>query len=91
MGLAGGVCAALMVFLFRAFAMPVWAAYLCSAALVSAVELAFGLVFNVRLKLNVWDYSSMPLNFKGQICLRFTLVWGALGVLVWWATRMLFG
>lgn len=26
----------------------------------------------------VWDYSRMPLNYKGQICLPFTLLWAAL-------------
>ena len=27
------------------------------------------------LHLNVWDYSNMPLNVLGQICLPFSLLW----------------
>ena len=23
----------------------------------------------------VWDYSGMPLNYKGQICLPFSILW----------------
>ena len=68
--------------------MPAWAAYLCGAAIVSAVELAFGLVFNVRLGMNVWDYSTVPFNFMGQICLRFSLIWGFAGILVRWAVGL---
>lgn len=89
MGLAGGLCVLLMYLLFSNASMPVWIAYLCGAAIVSAVELTFGLVLNVWLGLNVWDYSALPLNFMGQICLRFTLVWGLAGVLLWWVARLL--
>ncbi len=49
------------------------------ALTVTAVELAFGVVLNLVLKLDVWDYTNVPLNFLGQICLPFTLVWGLLG------------
>lgn len=46
---------------------------------VTAVELAFGIVFNIILKENVWDYSSLPLNFMGQICPLYSILWGFLG------------
>ena len=42
---------------------------------VTAVELVFGLIFNVFLKKNVWDYSKMPLNLGGQICLLYSFFW----------------
>ena len=47
---------------------------------VTAIELLFGVVFNIILKMEVWDYSSMPLNLWGQICPLFTLLWGGLAV-----------
>ena len=50
------------------------------AAAVTVVELAFGLVLNVWLGLGVWDYSNMPLNFMGQICLPFSLLWIPLSI-----------
>ncbi len=48
---------------------------------VTLVELVFGLVFNVLLGQKVWDYSRMPLNLAGQICLPFSVLWGILGAL----------
>ena len=39
------------------------------------LELVFGLVFNRALGMGVWDYSRVPLNLWGQICLPFTLIW----------------
>ena len=42
---------------------------------VTAVELVFGLIFNVFLKKNVWDYSKMPLNLGGQICALYSFFW----------------
>ena len=37
--------------------------------------LDLGLQLNVWLGLGVWDYSGMPLNYKGQICLPFSILW----------------
>lgn len=54
-------------------------ATLCSCA-VTAVELLFGVIFNLILKMNIWDYSQNRFNFLGQICPVFSLIWGALGI-----------
>ena len=48
------------------------------ACVFTLIELAFGLALNVRRKARVWDYSDMPLNYKGQICVPFSLMWAAL-------------
>ena len=58
--------------------MPLWLQALFCAALVTAVELAAGLVLNVWLGLGIWDYSHLPGNLWGQICPQFFLVWVAL-------------
>lgn len=47
---------------------------MCSVA-ITAVEFVSGIVLNVILDLNVWNYSNMPLNIMGQICLPFTIIW----------------
>lgn len=49
-------------------------AVLCAVG-VTLVELVFGLIFNVTLGMNVWDYSHLPLNLFGQICPWFSLLW----------------
>ena len=53
---------------------------LCSLA-VTAVEFVSGCLFNLKMKLNVWDYSDMPFNIKGQVCLLYTLLWGGLSLI----------
>jgi uncharacterized membrane protein len=48
---------------------------LISAFIITSIELIIGLIVNVWLKNNVWDYSNMPYNYKGQICLLFFNIW----------------
>lgn len=45
------------------------------ASLVTAIELFAGIVINRIFRLNVWDYSNMPLNILGQICPSFSFLW----------------
>lgn len=78
--IAGGICFIIFSRIAEKFKEKplVYKAALCSLG-VTAVELAFGIVFNMIFKMNVWDYSKQPFNFLGQICLLFTFLWGALG------------
>lgn len=48
---------------------------LIGAAIITATELISGLILNVWLGLGIWDYSDVPLNFLGQICLPFSAMW----------------
>ena len=57
---------------------PLWLQAAACAALVTAAELAAGLVLNVWLGLGVWDYSCLPGNFLGQICPQFAALWWVL-------------
>ena len=60
------------------WACPLWLQALACAGLVTAVEFVAGLVLNVWLGLGIWDYSHLPFNFMGQICLQFFFVWWGL-------------
>lgn len=46
-----------------------------SAVIVTIIEFFAGIVLNLVLKWNVWDYSNMPFNILGQICVPFTVAW----------------
>ena len=48
---------------------------LVGALLITGIELIFGIIFNIYLGLNVWNYSNLPANFLGQISPFFTLLW----------------
>lgn len=43
--------------------------------LATVLEFATGCVVNLLLGWNVWDYSNIPGNLLGQVCLPFTLLW----------------
>lgn len=45
------------------------------ALIVTSLEFIFGLVLNLYLNLGIWDYSNMPFNILGQICLPFSIAW----------------
>lgn len=51
---------------------------LLGAVIVTSLELVVGIIVNIRLGLEVWDYSNLPYNFMGQIALRYSLMWIAL-------------
>ena len=55
----------------------VWQA-LIGAAAVTVIELISGIVLNLWLGLGIWDYSHLPFNVFGQICLTYSLIWAAL-------------
>lgn len=73
----GGLCFLLcgMVNEHLSWEMPFVLQQAIGALLITALELAFGVVLNRILGLNIWDYSDLPLNFLGQICLPFTAAW----------------
>ena len=81
MMLAGGLCFVLFSEIARRYRGRSLLGKAVAAALgVTLVEWFFGVVFNVLLQMHVWDYSQVPFNFFGQICLRYTLLWGALSL-----------
>jgi uncharacterized membrane protein len=76
MGLTGGTVLVLLYILFRsAPPMPRPLLYLCGAAVVTSLELAVGVLVNLRLHWYVWDYSDLPLHFYGQICPLYSMFW----------------
>lgn len=48
---------------------------LFGSAVITLVEFVTGVIVNLWLRLSVWDYSDVPFNLLGQICLPFSLVW----------------
>ncbi|HVI41432.1 MAG TPA: putative ABC transporter permease, partial [Anaerovoracaceae bacterium] len=50
--------------------------FLGSVLITSAIELAGGYILEEIFHQKWWDYSDMPLNIGGYICLFFSLMWG---------------
>ncbi len=51
-------------------------------AFITLIEFIFGIIFNIILKKNVWDYSRMPLNLGGQICAVYSFFWILLSIII---------
>lgn len=75
--IVGGTCFVLIGLINELFTwvMPLWLQGIVSAVLVTTVEYVSGLILNVWLKLNIWDYSNLPFNLQGQICLYYGILW----------------
>ena len=92
MFLAGGTCFLLLGKLNTVKPrLPLPFRGLAGAGVVTMVELLAGLIFNRNYR--VWDYRELPMNYHGQICLRFFLLWIpisllAMGLYCWFDRRM---
>lgn len=56
--------------------------YVTSIVLVTALEWLTGFVLEKIFHNKWWDYSDMPLNLNGYVCLLFSLIWGAACVVI---------
>lgn len=76
MALCGGFCLWAIYLIFdRLKGVGVIAKAFLGALVITAAELFTGWIVNILLSLSVWDYSRVPLNLFGQICLPFSLIW----------------
>ena len=69
---AGGVCF-LLIGQLRKFRMPQTVRVGAGAGIITAVELATGLLVNRDFQ--VWDYRHQPGHFRGQSCPMFMAIW----------------
>lgn len=56
--------------------------YVASIILVTALEWVTGFILEKVFHNKWWDYSNMPLNLNGYVCLLFSLIWGVACVLI---------
>ncbi len=76
MGIAGGLCA-MLIYVFNIEFNDMSLIYKCfyGAVIITSVELVTGLIVNMTLHWNVWDYSEYRFNFLGQICPLYFALW----------------
>ena len=67
---------------------PYVVSFVINALICTLIEFCGGLMFNAQLQ--NWDYSNMPFNFMGQICLQNAIGFGvASSVIAWWLYPMM--
>lgn len=81
MFILGGLCGVVIGLLNeRNKDISIWEQGLYGAIIVTILEFIIGYILNILLGWNIWDYSDVPFNFLGQICLPFTIIWFILSI-----------
>lgn len=76
MSVTGGICLVLIYLMNESLVhASIWSRCLMGASIITSAELLAGVTVNIILKWHVWDYSSIPFNLMGQICLPYSVLW----------------
>lgn len=88
--ITGGACVLTMYYLQDwILSLPVVLGALAGALIITFYEFFVGVLVNLRLGWQVWDYSALPGNVLGQICPAFTAIWFCVCFLFFGAVRIL--
>lgn len=77
MFLLGGACffALGLINEFYDYEIPLVLQMIFGTIIITALEFLTGCIVNLHFHMNVWNYSSLPYNLLGQICLPYTMLW----------------
>ncbi|MGF6907474.1 putative ABC transporter permease [Fusobacterium sp. PH5-44] len=56
--------------------------FVTSAVIATILEFITGYILEKIFNCKWWDYSNVPFNIKGYICLKFTIIWGLASILL---------
>lgn len=73
-----GVGALLMILFFSPFRDNLLIFYFVSVVVMTAWEYFVGWLLEATTHIKYWDYSNIPFNIKGRVCLPASLLWGVL-------------
>ena len=77
MFILGGICFVIIGLLNEQYDynMPLVEQMFSSMIIITTLEFISGVILNIILKMNIWDYSNLPFNLFGQICIPFMIIW----------------
>ena len=73
--LVGGICFLALYYTYAHTKINTFLKCLLGSLIITTIELISGIIINVKYRLNVWDYSLIPYNLYGQICLLYSIFW----------------
>ena len=87
MGVLGGICFICLGLIneLLSWETPLILQMFIGSIIITILEFITGCIVNLWLGWNVWDYSNLPLNLLGQICLPFSILWyfiSAIGIVI---------
>lgn len=77
MYILGGICFLLIGYInkFLPWKTPVILQMTIGCGIITILEFVTGIIVNILLKWNVWDYSNLKYNFLGQISIASSICW----------------
>ena len=87
MFILGGICFIALGLINEIFSWdtPLISQMVIGGAIITILEFITGYIVNLWLDWNIWDYSDVPYNLLGQICLPFSILWyfiSAIGIVI---------
>lgn len=76
---SGGI---MMLVVSAPFQDNIFLTYVAGCIGATVLEYVTGVAMEALFKVRYWDYSKVPLNFQGHICLGSSLAWGGLTILM---------
>ena len=74
--LTGGACMLTLSYFDLAYKnAPLLLKAIGGSVIITIFEFSVGTIVNLLFHMNVWDYSLLPFNLLGQICLPFSILW----------------
>ena len=77
-----GLGAAIMIPGLKKFKRSNWTLFIAGAIEGSVIEYVVGWIGEVIFQIKWWDYSNMPFNIHGRICILFSVFWGLLALVL---------
>jgi len=65
----------LTLYIISSFNISIYYKIILYFIILTLLEYITGIIFIKLFKIKLWDYSDMELNFRGIICLRFSIYW----------------
>lgn len=77
-----GFSAVLIDLIFTPFRDTDWAVFFGSVFLLGGLKFLSALFLDKVLHFKMWDYSKLPLNIKGYICIPLIILWGVVSLIL---------
>ncbi len=75
MALTGGAVLTILYMINSRNTMTLIKSCILGTVIITSIEFTVGIFVNIIMGWHVWDYSTVPMNILGQICLPFSGVW----------------
>lgn len=59
---------------------PLWKQSFIGGGVITVLEFISGIILNIIIKWDVWDYTNYKINLLGQICLPFSILWCVIAI-----------